>query len=81
MWASIRSGGNATAEVRRTLWPKTAQVLRSFVRRPGWYSDWSDPEAERYWDGTEWGRVARTSVARISPRVSRAADGPQRKWS
>jgi hypothetical protein len=26
-------------------------------RRPGWYSDWSDPEAERYWDGTEWGPV------------------------
>jgi hypothetical protein len=33
MGASIRSGGNATAEVRRTLLPKTAQVLPSFVRR------------------------------------------------
>ena len=23
-------------------------------REPGWYPDASDPEAERYWDGTQW---------------------------
>jgi hypothetical protein len=23
-------------------------------RQPGWYPDTSDPEAERYWDGTRW---------------------------
>jgi Protein of unknown function (DUF2510) len=23
-------------------------------RQPGWYPDASDPEAERYWDGTRW---------------------------
>jgi len=27
-------------------------------REPGWYPDASDPDAERYWDGTQWHLVA-----------------------